>query len=107
MDGRDWIGRVKVAGGEVGDGGAMAGHRKLTGDIHLGHAGHGFLNGAVREREGAMVVSPRVTSVAEREQGWRGARRGGRRVPAKSGEGQWGLKSDREQRDGLESLFTL
>ena len=36
MDGRDWIGRVKVAGGEVGDSGAMAGHRKLADDIHLG-----------------------------------------------------------------------
>ena len=41
---------MKVAGG------AMARHRKLAGDIHLGLMEHGFLNGTVREREGVTTV---------------------------------------------------
>ena len=58
-----------MAGSEVGDGGAMAGHRKLTGDIHLGPTEHGFSNGKVRERGERVGNSPRVTSAAEKEQG--------------------------------------
>ena len=50
-----------MVGGKVGDGGAMAGHRNLVGDIHLGPTEHDFSNGAVREREGATAVSPRDT----------------------------------------------
>jgi len=69
LDGRDWIGRVKVVGGKVGDGGAMDGHRKLASDIHLGPTEHGFSNGKVRERGERVGNSPRVTSAAEKEQG--------------------------------------
>ena len=45
-----------MASDEVGDGSAMAGHRKLAGDIHLGPTEHGFPNGTVREREGVTTV---------------------------------------------------
>ena len=60
----------------MGDGSAMAGHRKLAGNIHLGPMEHGFLNGMVWEREGATAVSPKVTSAAEKErQAWGSTRR--------------------------------
>ena len=48
MSGGDQIGRIKKHGhrnrtdGEVIGSGAMAGHRKLTGDIHLGPTEHGL-----------------------------------------------------------------
>ena len=51
LDGRDWIRRVKSAGGEVNGGGTMAGQRELAGDVGLGPTVHGLANRKVHERE--------------------------------------------------------
>ena len=51
LDGHDWIGRVRSAGGEVNGGGAMAGQRELTDDVGLGPTVHGLTDRKVQERE--------------------------------------------------------